>query len=108
ERREDALDVLLDRVLGYEEPCGDRLVRASFSHEREHLPLACRQVFQRIVAGARAADELLDDERVEHRASLRDALDARRELAQVGDPLLEEVADSLAPLREELERVAGP
>ena len=52
------------------------------------------------------ADELRDDGRVEHRAALADPAHARRQLVEVGDAVLEQVADPLGALREQLDRVA--
>ena len=43
------------------------------------------------------ADELADDRRVEHRASVPDADDARRELVEVGHALFEQVPDAVGP-----------
>ena len=51
-------------------------------------------------------DELADDGRIERRAALGDAPDGRGELLHVGHAVLEQVADALGALREELHRVA--
>jgi hypothetical protein len=56
---EDAADVRLDGPRGQDEPVGDRLVRAAFGHQREHLALAVRQGGQR-VAPWPAGEQLVD------------------------------------------------
>ena len=56
---------------------------------------------------ALASDELVDDGGVERRAALGDTADGGRELVDVGDAILEQVADALGALREQLQRVAG-
>ena len=89
---------------GDHEPLGDRLVRAALGHQLEHLALARRQLLERIVAAA-PADELRDDGRVERRAALGDAAHRRGELVHVGDAVLQQVADALGALAEQLHRV---
>ena len=54
-----------------------------------------------------APDELADDGRVERRATLADAAHRRGELLQVGDAVLEQVADALGAFLEQHHRVAG-
>ena len=83
--------------IGHEHALGDRLVRAALGHQLEHLALARSQLGQRVVAPA-AADELRDDRRIERRAALGDAANRGRELVDVGDPVLEQVADALGAL----------
>src|SRR3954447_20370596 len=95
ELREDARDVLLDRPQGDEHALSDRLVRAALGHQLEHLALAWCQRIERVVR-AMAPDELADHGRVERRATLADAANRRGELLQVGDPILEQVADPLS------------
>ena len=68
QRAEDALDVLLDGVVGDEQALGDRVVRAPFGDQREHLALAIGQVLERVVGEAAAAHQLANDCRVEYRA----------------------------------------
>src|SRR6266511_2980355 len=103
---EDAGDVLLDGALGDDEAFRDRLVRPSLGHQFEYLALARRQIAERVVAPP-AADEPRDDRGVERGAALRDSADSRAELVDVGDPILEQIADSLGTLGQELHRVAG-
>ena len=59
------------------------------------------------IVAALPADELRDDRRVERGAALADAPHRRDELVDVGDAVLEQVADALGALGEELERVGG-
>ena len=101
---EDARHVLLDGPLGDDELVGDALVRAALGHVLEHLALARGQLVDGVVA-APPADELRDDRRVERRAALPHTPDRGGELAHVGDPVLEQVADALGALGEQLHRV---
>ena len=93
----DALDVLLDRVLGHEQPLGDRLVRAALAPSTRSTS---RSRLVRCSSGSSPcrgpSDELLDDARVEHRSAVPDPLDARGQLVEVRDALLEQVADPVA------------
>ena len=54
---------------------------------------------------AALTDELRHDRRVEHRPALADPPHAGRQLVEIGDAVLEQVADTLGPLREQLDRV---
>jgi hypothetical protein len=72
---------------------GDGGVGAALGHQREHLPFAWRERGQGVGAAA-GAEELADDFRVEHGAALRDAGDGLDEVADVGDAVLEQVADA--------------
>ena len=85
--------MLLDRPLGDDEPRGDRGVRAALGHQREHLALARAEPVER-VAAAGAGEELADDLGVERRAAVGDAVDGVEEVADVGDAVLEQVADA--------------
>jgi len=67
--------------------------------------IARRQAVERIV-GATAAEKLGDDLRVEHRAARVDAAQRVEERIDVGDPVLEEVADALGAVLQQLHRVA--
>ena len=57
------------------------------------------------VVAAVAADQLGDDERVERRASLGDAMDRGRELLDVGNAVLEQVPHALCAVGEELDGI---
>jgi hypothetical protein len=103
---EDARDVFLDRAKRDEQPLGDRLIRTSLGHQLEHLALARGEVADRVVAAV-PADELADDGRIERRAALGHAAHGRGELLDVGDPVLQQVADALGAVRKQLHRVAG-
>src|SRR5262245_24889895 len=104
ELSEDARHVLLDGALGHDEPLRDRLVRPALRHQLEDLALTRRQGRDRVVA-APPADELRHDRGVERRAAVRNAADRARELPDVGDSVLEQVADPLRVVREQLQRV---
>ena len=93
--------MLLDRAQRHEHALGDRLVRAPFGHQLEHLALARSQRIQRVV-GSPAPEELADDGRVERRSALADAPHGRGELLQVGDAVLQEVADTFGALGEQI------
>ena len=60
---------------------------------------------QRIVAAA-AAEHVRDDGRVEHRAAGRDAPDGVGEQREVGHAVLEQVADALGAVADQVDRVA--
>ena len=104
---EDVLDVLLDRVLGDEEPLGDRLlerpsaISASTSRSRSvrcssgSSPCRRRPTSSPTTAGSSTEPPCPT------RLTLED------ELGEVGDALLEQVADAVGAGREQLERVAG-
>ena len=73
---------------------GDRVVRAALGHQPEHLALARAQLRQRVLAPA-AAEQARDDLGVERAAALPDAPDGVDEALDVGDAVLEQVADAL-------------
>ena len=68
-------------------------VRAALGHQAEHLALARGQVVERVAAPG-AGEELRDDLRVDHGAAGGDAVDGVEEVADVGDAVLEQVADA--------------
>ena len=103
ELREDVGDVCLDGLRGKEEPIADRLVRASFGHEREDFALPFRQVVERDSCPA-ASHELRDDLRIDHGAAPSDPPDGVGEVVEVLDPILEEIADPAGPVRNESHR----
>ena len=72
----------------------------------QHLALARRQLLERIVTPA-SPDELRDDGGVERRSALGDPPHRRGELVDVRDAVLEQVADALGVLAEQLHRVGG-
>ena len=102
---EDARHVLLDGVRRDDEHLGDALVRAALGHQLEHLALARRQRVQRVVAAA-PAEHVRDDGRVEHRAAGGHALDGVGEQREVGHAVLEQVADALGAVADQVDRVA--
>ena len=73
---------------------GDRVVGAALGHQPEHLALARRQTLQRVLAAA-AAEQPRDDLGVERAAALAHAPHGVDEALDVGDAVLEQVADAL-------------
>ena len=84
---------------------GDRVVRAALRHQPEHLALARAQLGQRVLAPA-AAEQARDDLGVERAAALPHAPHRVDEALEVGDAVLEQVADALGVRGEQLHRVA--
>src|SRR5512133_2094714 len=101
---EDAGHVLLHRPRRDEEPLADRLVRAALRHELENLALAGRKLLDRVISTA-AADALGDHQRVERGPALGHAPDGLRELVDLRDPILEQVAEPLGAVRQQLDRI---
>ena len=87
--------MLLDGALGQEQRLRDRGVVLSLGHVAEDLALPVGQLRER---GMRHAllrcDERLDDLRVEHAAALRHLGERAHELLDVGDALLQQVAEA--------------
>jgi hypothetical protein len=103
---EDVRDVLLDRARGDDERVGDRLVGAALGHQPEHLLLARAQHLERARA-ALARDQQPDDRRVERRSALGHPPHGLGEVVDVGDAVLEQVADALGALGQQLHGVLG-
>src|SRR5262245_1832718 len=103
---EDAGDVLFDCSERDIARVGDRLIRAALRHEGEHLPLDHRQGGQRVVPPA-PAHEFRDDGRVEDGAACADALQRVGQLRDVGDAILQQIADARGVLGDQLHRVGG-
>jgi hypothetical protein len=101
---EDARHVLLDGTQGDEQSLRDRLVRAPFGHRFEDFPLARRQLVEGVALPS-PAHELVDDRRVQGRAALPYAPHCSRELLEIGDSVLEQIADALGGLREQVHGV---
>jgi EmrB/QacA subfamily drug resistance transporter len=91
---QDAADVLFHGPLGHPELAANAGVRQAFGHQRQHLALARRQRIQRVI-GAPGRDELLDEQRIHHRAPPHDPVERLDEVGHVGDPALEQVAAAL-------------
>jgi EmrB/QacA subfamily drug resistance transporter len=96
ELAEDVLDVLLDRALGDVERSGDGVVGAAFSHEGENLPFARRKRVEPLVAPA-AGEKLAHHFGIEHGPARGDRADRRNKVADIGDAVLEQVADARSP-----------
>ena len=90
---EDAGDVLLDGALGDDQAVGDGGVAAALGHQGEDVELAGAEGGQGV--GAAAAEELGHHLGVDGGAAVADPADGGQELADVGDPVLEQVADAL-------------
>jgi hypothetical protein len=93
--------VLLHRGRLDGQPRGDALVRQPFGHQRQHLALTRRERLERIGAPA-AAEHPRDDLGVERRAALGDGAHRVDEVAEIGDPVLEEIADAVCVVADEL------
>src|SRR5215213_10827873 len=102
---EDARDVLLDGAVGDDQALGDGGVAAALGHEGEDVELAGAEGGQGVGAAA-AAEELGDDLGVDGRAALADPADGGQELADIGDPVLEQVADPPGAAGEQVAGVA--
>ena len=78
--------------------------REPFGHEGEHLPLARRQLAERVLAGLRR-EERRDDLRIQRRPALADAPGGIEEVVHVEHTLLEQGPEAARP--DQLEGVAG-
>ena len=96
ELAEDVPDVLLDRALCDVESFGDGEVGAALSHEGEDLPFARRKRGEPLVAAA-AREKLAHHLGIEHGPARGDPADRHDEVADVGDAVLEQVADASGP-----------
>src|SRR5215212_6716737 len=105
ELAEDRGHVPLDRPLGDDELGRDRAVRPPLRHQRQHLALPRGQRCEGVVAFA-PAEHVRDHLGVEDRAALTDTADGVDEAADLGDPVLEQVADAVGAIGEQLDRVA--
>src|SRR5579871_409315 len=105
ELRKDARHVTLDRRYGNDERFGDSLIGPTLSHKTEHLPLAVRQVIDRVMP-APTLDETADDFGIDHRAAGSDAMDGVDEALNVSHAMLQQVADTLGSVAEEVDGIA--
>jgi glutamyl-tRNA reductase len=92
---EDAADMLFDGALGDPQPATDAGVGTPLGHERQHLLLAGAEHRERVVAAA-GRHQFLHQRGVHHRSALGDPLEGVDEIGHVGDPALEQIADSVA------------
>jgi hypothetical protein len=102
---EDVPDVLLDGTFGHPEPVCDRGVGASFCHQLNYLPLPRCEDFER-VRPQRSADQVDDELGIENDPSFADSLEGIEQLVDVGDGVLEQVADTGRSRLEELDYLA--
>ena len=98
ELREQRVDEVVDGLLGDDEPGGDGRVGVPLGHEAQHLALAGGEAVERV----RPVDQLCDDLRVHHGAAGGDPADRVDELADLADPVLEQVADRAGPVGEQV------
>ncbi len=94
ELAEDVPDVLLHGPLRDHQNPGDRAVGAALGHQGQHIALPGREGAEPVGAAA-GADQLGDDLWVESGAAGRDPAQRFNELADVGDPVLEQVPDAV-------------
>jgi hypothetical protein len=83
----------------------DAVIGAALRDQRQYLPLSCRQGIERTCLPL-AADQSRHHVGIEHRPAISDAADGVGEHAQIADFLLQQVADALRAVGDEIERVA--
>src|SRR5204862_400202 len=98
---EDGRDVLLDRTQADHQLVRDALVGAAGGHQLEDLPLARRELGERVVA-APPREQRRDDDRVDGGPAVPDPLDGGDEVLHVAYAVLEQIADTLRGVGEEL------
>jgi hypothetical protein len=96
---EDVVDVLFDRAAADHQRFRDRGVGQALGHQRQHLALAGGQGTQRVAA---AGQQLTDDLGVEDTAAIGHPLQRPDELIDVRHPVLEQVADPVRAVGDEL------
>jgi hypothetical protein len=96
--------VLLDRGLADAQRLGDADVRLALRHHAEQRPVSGGQRVKRVARSA-ASEHPADHLGVERAAARRHALDGVHEGRHVADALLEEVADTLGSVADEVQRV---
>jgi anti-sigma regulatory factor (Ser/Thr protein kinase) len=90
---EDAPHMFMDGSLADPQLAGDTSVRSALGHELENLALTGREVTQGILDSARG-DELGDQPGVDDRTAVGDPLERLKEVPDVSDPALQQVADA--------------
>ena len=103
---EDVSDVRLDRLRRDIETLRDPAVGEALRHQCEHLPLARRQLVERIRA-APTLEQRRDQLWIDDDAARDDARDRVRQLVHVEYAVLEQVPDPLLIAVEEPERILG-
>ena len=99
---QDAADMLMDGAFADPELAGDTGVRPAFGHELEDFALAGREVTKGI-SHSPGGDELLHQPRVDDRTAVGDPLERLKKVTHLGDPALQQVADT-APFGEQAHR----
>ena len=93
--------MLLHGTVADDELLGDARVGAAFGHQPQHLALAwCEH--RKWFAPLTADEQLGDDLGIQRGASVRNAAARTHELRDIGNPLLEEVADANRAAAEQL------
>jgi hypothetical protein len=103
---EDRGHMILDRADGDRQFSRDSSVRSALSHQGEHLALARCEIAEPS-RNARSRDQALDDLGVERRPPARHPADRAREQRQIPHPILQQVANALGALADQLERISG-
>ena len=93
------------RALADAEPPCHALVRTAFREQAEHLALSLGQP-RRAETRRGCAEHPAHHFGIEHGTAGRDAPQRARDLAEVGDPVLEQIADTARVVADQLERVA--
>src|SRR4051794_1037180 len=91
---QDAVHVLFDGRLGDPQLVDDAGIGPALGHQREDLALARAELGERIAAPV-GGEEPLHQKRVDHRSALGDAFERVDQLGHVGDPGLQQVADTV-------------
>ena len=102
---EDARDVLLHRGLAPHQDSSDAVVGLSLSHRGEHVMLARAEAVERPVPLTTTEHPPRDDLGVERVAATGYARDRVDEGLDVADAPLEQIADPVRPVGDEVERV---
>src|SRR4051794_34654483 len=100
---QDAANVLLDGAFGHEDPTRDAGVGRALGHKGQDLSFAWRQGFEWITAPV-CPYELLHQRWVDDRSARGYPLHRVDELAYVGYPTLQQIADSL-PAGQQIHRL---
>lgn len=89
------LGVFFDRALGHDQFAGDPGIGVSLGHEFQNLTFALGQSLDRGIA-ALLAEDLLDDLRVDRETAVGYAMYGIKEVVDIADTILEQIADRAA------------
>src|SRR4051794_31732517 len=101
---EDAGDVFFDGAFGHHHPLRDAGIGAALGHQLQHLALTRRQLRQRIIAAV-ASHQLTDNRRIQRATTLPHPPHRSGELVDIRHTILQQVADTLTRLRQQLHRI---